>query len=279
MSVIPHRFGKAVVALSASLLLSTTAAAQAPHPSWDSGKWQLGAALYAYLPSIGGTVSFPVADGGASINVDADTLIDALKFTFMGSFEAHNGRWGVFTDVLYIDLGGSKSNTREFSIGNVELPASTTADLDLNLKGFIWTLAGEYRVASDAAWTVDVLAGARLFALKPTLGWSINGELGPIGFPVASGSKEIKQDVWDGIVGLRGRYAFGENRAWFIPFYFDVGTGESDVTWQGAAGIGYNFSWGSAAVMWRYLDYQFKSGKAIEEMNFSGPLIGAAFRW
>ena len=211
--------------LSRQSLLSTTAVAQTPQASWESGTWQFAATVYAFLPSIGGSVDFPVASGGASINVDADKIIGGLNFTFMGTFEAHNGRWGVFTDVLYLDVGGSKSNTRDFSIGRIGLPASTTANLDLDLKGFIWTLAGEYRVVSDPAWTVDMLAGARLFAVKPTLGWSINGELGPIGFPVGSGSKEISQDVWDGIIGVKGRYAFGDNRAWFMPFYLDVGTG------------------------------------------------------
>ena len=128
MSVsILQKFRTAGLALSASVFLSTTAAAQAPQASWESGKWQFGATLYAYLPSIGGNVTFPVASGGASINVDADTIIDSLKFTFMGSFDAHNGRWGVFTDVLYLNVGGGKSNTRDFSIGRIELPASTTA--------------------------------------------------------------------------------------------------------------------------------------------------------
>ena len=71
---------------------------------------------------------------------------------------------------LYLDLGGSKSKTRDFSIGNIEIPASTTADLSLDLKGTIWTVAGEYRVVSDPASTVDVVAGARYFGIKPTLG-------------------------------------------------------------------------------------------------------------
>ena len=267
------------VALSAGLMLSAPAAAQASQAGWGSGAWKYDATLYAFLPSIGGSMAFPVGSGGASIGVDADTLIDGLNFTFMGSLGAHNGRWGVFTDVLYLDVGGNKSNTREFSVGRPEIPAGTSANLDLNLKGFIWTLAGEYRLVSDPAWTVDVLAGARLFAVKPTLDWSINGDLGPIEFPVGSGSKEIEENVWDGIIGVRGRYSFGQNRAWFVPFYLDVGTGQSDVTWQGSAGLGYDFRWGSLFATWRYLDYQFESGNALESMNFSGPVLGVTFRW
>ena len=274
-----RKLSPAVLALSAGFLLPTLAAAQATQPGWESGKWQFAATLYAYLPSIGGKIAFPVDAGGASINVDADAIIDNLNFTFMGAFDAHNGRWGVFTDLLYLDVSGSSSNTREFSIGRIGLPASTTADLSLDLKGLVWSLAGEYRVVSDAAWTVDVLAGARLFDVKPTLGWSINGDLGPISIPSRSGSKEVDESVWDGIVGVKGRYRFGENRAWFVPFYLDVGTGQSDLTWQGATGVGYSFRWGDALAMWRYLDYNFKSGKVIEDMSFNGPMLGVTFRW
>ena len=221
----------------------------------------------------------PASTGGASINVDADTILSNLKMTFMGTLDVHNGRWGAFTDVLYLDIGGSKSNTRDFSIGNIGLPASTTADLNLDLKGTIWTVAGEYRVISDPATKVDLLAGARLFNIKPTLGWSIHGDLGPIPGPGRSGSKEIDESVWDGIVGVKGRYAFGDNRAWYVPFYFDIGTGQSDLTWQAAGGIGYTYRWGSVFAMWRYLDYNFKSGKDLEDMNFNGPMLGVAFQW
>ena len=48
----------------------------------------------------------------------------------MGSFDAHNGRWGVFTDFLYLNLGANKQQSREFTIGGAEIPAGTTADLD-----------------------------------------------------------------------------------------------------------------------------------------------------
>jgi hypothetical protein len=271
------QLGAAALALAAALL-PTTAAAQYAQPG-TPGRWQYAATIYAYLPSLGGSMSVPVNTGGSSINVNTDTLIDSLKMAFMGSLDAHNGRWGMFTDVLYMDLGGDKSNTRDFSIGTIGLPATTTADLKLDLKGTIWTIAGEYRVASDPAWKVDLLAGARYFGLKPTLNWSIYGDLGTIPAPGRSGSKEIDETVWDGIVGVKGAYAFGAERRWSVPFYFDIGTGQSDLTWQAAAGIAYSYHWGDLIAMWRYVDYNFKSGKALQDMNFNGPMFGATFRW
>jgi hypothetical protein len=132
------------------------------------GPWKYTAPINLYLPTIGGSSSFPPE--GSPINVTVDQILDALKMTFMGTFDAHNGRWGVLTDLVYVDLGGSKSSSRDFAIGNIGLPGGTTADLDLDYKARVWTVAGEYRVASDPSLTVDLVAGARLFAPAPASG-------------------------------------------------------------------------------------------------------------
>jgi hypothetical protein len=271
--------GMAALTVAAAALLPNSAAAQSTQAAWETGKWQFSAILYAYLPTIDGSLTIPPDPSSPSINVDAGTIIDNLKFTFMGTFDAHNGRWGVFTDLLYLNVGGDQSKTRDLIIGGGRLPASATADLSLDLKGTVWTIAGEYRVVSDPAWTMDVLAGARLFNVKPTIGWSLNGDLGPLVLPGRSGSKEESVGNWDGIVGVKGAYRFGQNRDWYVPYYLDVGTGQSDLTWQGMIGLGYSFKWGDLLAAWRYLDYNFKSGEAINDMNFNGPMFGVAFHW
>ena len=239
--------GAMILCIGAGALMPVSAGAQSTPAPWDSGKWQFAATLYGYFPDIGGKLSFPVSTGGSSINVNANTLIDSLKFAFMGAFDAHNGKWGVFTDVLYLDVSGSKSQIRDFSLGQGNLPASTTADFNLGLKGTVWTLAGEYRVASDPAWTTDVLVGARMLGVKPKLDWSFNGDLGQTPVVDRSGSKEISDTLWDGIVGVKGRYAFGEDRRWGVPFYADVGTGQTQLTWQAAIGLSYSYQWATSS--------------------------------
>jgi hypothetical protein len=64
-----------------------------------------------------------------------------------------------------------------------------------------------------------------------------------------------------------------------VPYYLDVGTGESSLTWQALAGIGYSYQWGDLVAAWRHIDYDMKSGKKIENMSFNGPSISAVFRW
>jgi hypothetical protein len=257
---------------TATAVLPQSAAAQM------SDEWRFNAVIYGYFPDIGGKSTFPPRDGGSSIDVDASKIINALKFTFMGTFEAEKGRWGFLTDILYMDLGGSKSATRDLTIGHVTLPAGVTANASLDIKGTVWELAGKYRAVSDPGVTVDLLAGARMLDYKQTLNWEFSADLGP-NQPSRTGSSEIKKTFWDGIVGVKGRFAFGDNREWFVPYYADVGTGDSDVTWQIFGGVGYAFKWGDVVAGWRYLDYNFKSGGVFEDANFNGPLVGVAFHW
>lgn len=94
-----------------------------------------------------------------------------------------------------------------------------------------------------------------------------------------TGSTEVSDTITDGIIGAKGRFMFGDERKWFAPRYVDIGTGQSDLTWQAVGGIGYKFGWGQVFGVWRYLDYNFKSSAEIEDVDFNGPAIGVAFNW
>lgn len=273
----PTRLSCTATLLAGCLLAPAAALAQSA--GGPSRPWQTSATVYLYLPSVSGQTSYPVDSGGGPINVPADQILDNLKMTFMGSLDTHNGRWGAFTDVIYFDLGNHKTQSRDFTIGNSGLPAGTTADIGLDLKAWVWTLAGEYRVASAPGLTVDVIGGARMLDLTQRLDWSISGDLGSLTTAGRSGTAEVSQTLWDGIVGVKGRYSFGARREWSMPFYLDVGTGQSNRTWQAAAGIGYAFQWGEVSALYRYLDYDLKSGNAVESARFNGPMVGATFRW
>jgi hypothetical protein len=255
-----------------STLIPASASAQA------TDKWEYGAVIYGWLPTIGGKTAFPPATGGSDINVDVDTILDHLKFTFMGSFEARKGQWGAFTDLIYLNVGGSKSQTRDVNIGGLPLPGGVTADLNLDIKSTIWTIAGEYRVATQPTAQVDVLAGARLADIRQTLGWNFSADLGPFN-PSRSGNKDINISKWDAIVGAKGRVAIPGSPEWFAPWYVDVGTGQTDLMWQAIGGVGYAFKWGEVIAAWRYMDYKFKSGSPIEKLTLNGPALGVAFHW
>jgi len=270
----------AAAALLGALLPSTGVAQVAPTslPAQASG-WHYTATIYGYLPSVDGTSAFPADGSGTRLNLDGSKILDRLKVFAMATGGAHNGTWGVFTDVIYLKFEGSQAASRDFTIGNAGLPADASAAFDWELRGTAWTLAGEYRVASAPSFTLDVLAGARLLDTQQHLRWNISGSLGPLDPLARSGEVTTGDTVWDAIVGVKGRYAFGQDRQWAVPFYLDVGAGESQSTQQAAAGLAYQFGWGEITAMWRYLRYNTKSGAVLQDIRFSGPLIGATFRW
>ncbi|MEJ5990460.1 hypothetical protein WG902_10700 [Ramlibacter sp. PS3R-8] len=258
------------LAVAAVALAGLQPALSAAQSDLAAGPWRYRASVYGFLPTFEGTSRYPT--GGSSIEVNTS---DDFKAAFMGSLDAHNGRWGVFTDFMYLNLGDEKQGSRDFTIGGA-LPAGTTANLDWDLKGTIWTVAGQYRVVSAPALQLDVLAGARMAHLETSLNYAITGSLG--GLPPASraGSLGHSETLWDGIVGVKGRYVLGDGR-WSVPLYLDVGTGSSKLTWQAAAGVAYSFSWGELSLLYRHLAYEMKSGKTLQDVSFSGPQLGVAF--
>lgn len=263
--------------LAPALLSLAAAAAPVAAQSPGNNAWQFEASIYGWFPAISGTTSFPPGGGGPSIDVSMGDVIDALKFAFMGNVGMRLGQWGLWTDLVYADFGVSRGGSRHFELGGHPLPAGISADLDLDLKSWIWTLAGTYRLKDDSEGAMDVLFGARMLDMTNGLSWNIQGNGGNL--PPRSGFKEVGVTNWDGIVGLKGRALLGTDRTWFIPFYVDVGAGESKFTWQVNAGIGYRFDWGALVASWRYLDYDFKSGSHVSDLSFNGPLIGASFNF
>ena len=246
-----------------------------------SDDWQWAVTIYGWLPDITGDTHFPAAPGGPtdgpSIDVSGGDILDALKFAFLSALEVRKGRWGVATDVIYLDMGATKSNTRNLRVGGNDLPASVTANADLDITSWVWTTVGTYRVIDQPAHSLELLAGARLLDVSQTLTWHFDGDIGSLPLPGRDGKSEVGNDLWDGIIGVRGRINFGTNRTWFVPYYLDVGTGDSDSTLQAMAGVGYVFSWGEIKAGWRYLDYDLEA--PIESLTTSGPQIGATFRF
>lgn len=263
----------------APAMVGATLAFALPTHAQTPEDWRFQAALNVYLPDIGGSTTFPQGGAGSDVTLDAGTILENLKMTFMGSFEASRGRWGVFSDVLYMDIGHTRSNFHELSIGGLPLPAGATAKADYDMKGWVWTLGGVWHLSSDAASRVDLIVGARLLDIEQTLDWELTGNVGSIALPGRAGSAQVTLSNWDAIVGVKGRMAFGEGRKWFAPYYADIGSGDSDLTWQAMGGIGYAFQWGELVGAWRYVDYDMKAGNNVQSLTFSGPMVSVVFRW
>jgi hypothetical protein len=268
-----HMAAIGATVLTGSFLLSGTASAQEANDDWS-----FRATLYGYFPDIGGKTSFPA--GGTEIDISADDLISNAELVAMAAFEVQKGRWGSFFDAIYMDIGNSKAGTSSLQIGDgVQLPPGITADVSLDIEAWVLTLAGTYRAIATPQSTLDLFVGARLLSAEGELGYAFNTDFGPFSGPARQGSGASSKDYLDGIAGIKGQLNFGADNDWFARYYLDAGTGDSDRTWQGIAGVGYGFGRGEVIVAWRHLDYEFKSDSSIESLDFDGPAVGVSFRW
>lgn len=270
----PYTAPTAALALAGSLTLASTAAlAQSADDDW-----RFRATGYVFVPDVTASALFPTG-AEREMTIQSDTLLENTDLAVMGAFEVQKGRWGAFVDMLYFNVSPQKSGSREVAIDGVPLPVDVTADLDADIRLVITTMAGTVRVVSTPAVTFDAFGGARFLAAKATLDFTLSAAVGGLGGPSRSGSSEIEDHAWDAIGGVKGRVTFGPNRRFFVPFYVDAGAGESDLTWQALAGVGYAFGWGEVIGGWRYLDYDMKAERRLDSITFNGPIAGVGFRW
>ena len=256
-------------AIAATVLVATAAVLPAGPVEAASrgGGWQNSFTLYGWLPSMDGELKYDLG-GDDSASVDGGDILDALNMTFMGTFETRKGRWSLLADLIYLDLG-SKDSSR------VSLPGggSIETEVDLALDGWQFGLYGGYNIYDTPKASLDILAGLRYLSIDTDAELDIDG---PLDLNLPSARLSASTEVWDGVVGVRGRASINDN--WFVPYYADVGTGDSELTWQAMAGIGYAAGWGDVVLVYRHLAWDQGDDGLLQELSFSGPALAFKFR-
>ena len=274
------------VGLALMTLVTISLPAYAEEPV-HADKWTFAVRPYLWAPSITGTLKYdvpPTGDGAANVDFAAYVL-ENLNMALMLTVEARKGDWSVLTDVVYLDVESGDAEVKSVSFtgpgGLVEVSAGANLDTKATLRGVLWELAGACTVARGGNSSLDLLAGFRYLGLEAGTDWQLSGSItgpGPGQSFARSGSASARVDLWDGIIGVRGRVGLGDSR-WGIPYYLDVGAGTSALTWQGVAGIDYRFHWGDLQLSYRHLYYDMEGDKLLQNVSFSGPAIGVNFRF
>lgn len=264
------------IALALCLLVPGIATAQSAEP--DASEWQFRTYSYVFFPQIKGDLHV-ATPAGNDFSVGADDLVKNSRFTWMGGVEAQKGRWGMFGDLIYMNVGDSIENSPTIGQGSLPLPPGVTANAKLDVEATLLTIAANYRALATPENTFDVFAGTRELDATGELEWQFNTPVGPLPPPLGQGKGKAGKEGWDGIVGVKGKHSFGAAKKWFIPYYVDAGTGSSDLTWQASTGIGYAARWGETFLVWRHVNYDFGNDRQIENLQFSGPAMGVAFSW
>jgi hypothetical protein len=228
--------------------------------------WQYSGTLYFWAAGIKGETA-----RGAEVDVGFDTLLENLNMTFMGALEAKRGRWSLLADVVYLNVGANDAGTvpvpvQPGAVAQVDVSASVKS------RGWVISLLGAYNVLATPQASLDVLAGARYMELS--LGFDLRAE-----GPLRSVAKDVSamETSWDGVVGIKGHVNLSDR--WYLPYYVDVGTGQSDLTWQAFGGVGYSFDWGDVSLVYRKIAGELDSDSKLDNIDYSGPVLSATWRF
>jgi hypothetical protein len=202
--------------------------------------WTFALTPYAWLPNANGTLRF--APPGSAIppaGLGPNDPLEHLQLALMAAFEARKADWAIVADFIHLDFAKDSAS----------------------LKGLVWQVAASRALGERGS--LEALGGLRSLVVEASLD---------------SAGVAQERTLSDAIVGVRGRIHTSEGR-WYFPYYLDAGAGSSSFTWQGFAGVGYSFKWGEALLTYRHLHYEQGGDKLVQRLDFSGPAVGATFRF
>jgi len=276
-----------------------------PQPRIESS-WTFTITPYAWLTNLNG--SSTVANQTKDIDV---TFVDLMRHAeipkdlieLSGFFEARNGRFSIFSDIVYQKIAVSQDagGSRTLSINGIPV---AVASGQINASAKFQMLIAEFSAAYEVAkWQSAVLPGVTAFDLYAggrvwwqradlDLGADLGfAGLGPFGL-TRSGGRVIAQsgDVsWvDPLIGARLRHQFAPGQDLMIRADvggFDVG---SRFSWQAIAAYNFQFaktSYGTWSGMLgykaQYADYSQGAGVTYYRYAITehGPILGVSLRF
>ncbi len=255
-----------MIMMALALTVNTTA-----HAGETSG-WQHRIVIYGWFPDLSGTLNYDIPGSEDGVGADASDLVDALDAVFMGAYEGRKEKWSLKADILYLDLSNSEQDSVSIPIGPGQPRRQVGAEQSMT--AWVLGLYGGYNLLHTDKATLDVMAGLRYLDVDSEAELHISGPLPPT-LPSRKLSRSV--GLWDGIVGVKGRFDLNEN--WYLPYHLDIGAGDSDLTWQALGGVGYRFNWGDVLLAYRHLYYDQGDSGFLKDLEFSGPALGVNFNF
>ncbi|PRY26077.1 hypothetical protein CLV78_101170 [Aliiruegeria haliotis] len=248
-----NRFLCTAVAAALSTM-APMASAQGTSPYAGTNDWVYELKLYLWGTEIKETA------GGKELAIGFDKIVENLNFALMGALVAFRDPWLVFGEFSYAHL--TKDGDRSFALAPGEPAGGIDAFGDVDIKERIFSFGGGYKLAQTDSYQLYGTFGARYLNLDTD-------------FQVDANAQSFKfsdsASYWDAVVGLNGRAMINEN--WFVPFNFDIGTGQSDMTWQALVGIGYEYGRGDVVFGYREMDWDLPEDEFVTSYNKAGPFL------
>lgn len=247
---------KAMLPICLSICVAGSAIAADANPLDDGWNFTL-SPLFLWGMNIDGTSEIGPVKAPLELTF-TDDIFENLSAVFTIHFEARKGDFTLFAEYQYVDLEPS-------------VEVSSIVNADISFKDQMGELGVAYKVASFGINDLEVLGGARYTRQD----MEVNLNPGPAPINVT--------EYWlDGFAGLRIFTHISDN--WTFIGRGDIGAGGSDFIWNLVAMFDYQFKdWGSAFVGYKWMDYDYDSGKGFDHYGYDalqqGPLAGLSFHW
>lgn len=263
-----------VLAVAASIgaighLPADAADVQERQPAEPTDSWRLAVAPYLWGAGLNGDIGL---FGREPVHVDMSfgDIFRNLKFGGMVVAELSNGTWGIFGDLIYVKIRDDESITR--TIRGFPM----TLDAKVETSSFTGTLMGEYRAYSSDTFSLDAMAGVRIWSVDNRIDASLTAGGPPLAaFSGSDGSAWI-----DPMVGGKLRFDTGTPvylTAWGMIGGFGAG---SDISWDVLGGVGYQWNdWLSTVAGYRALGVDYQNDGFVYDVVQQGPFLGAVMRF
>jgi opacity protein-like surface antigen len=240
-----------------ALALVTPARADDASPAQDHAGWQVSFTPYVWAAGVSGDIELPT--GGEPLEFDRSITSD-LKFAFMGALNVEHGDLVVFLSGNYLSLR---------SVSN-DIDAPAHLDGEVQTKLLETTPLVGYKLVNAGDTSFELLGGARIVSLK-----------NDIHLELPQGQLDTQRDRWTAAPVVASRFKTSLGGPWGLSLYGDVGgLTELDLTWQLLAAV--NYRWGERWTLgagYRYLSLRSDKPSATIDARFSGPLLGATYRF
>jgi hypothetical protein len=249
---------RALIAASTATCVLSSGQAEAQ----TSDGWQVSfVPLYFWATTLDGQLS--AGPASVPIALDFSDAVDHLGGALSFHLEAVRGRWGVLTDLNFIQLASSA----DFAVGPVQ-----DVQGDFELDNIMFEVAALYLV--NEARRFAVIGGLRTYTLAPKIAFT--GSLAGLATPIDT--SQTSPNAFGGVV-----FRPSITEKWMFIGRADVGGGDADVTWSAVAGLEYRFRpWGGLEFGYKALgiDVEGDSSELRQyDVTHHGPIVGIRFHW
>ncbi|MEX1348142.1 MAG: hypothetical protein AB1Z31_10455 [Desulfobacterales bacterium] len=255
-----------IIPIAGLMLAACVSSVSAEEKPAANSSWEFQVAPYMWFISLEGDVT--VKGQESDIDLNFSDIWDELNIAAMLTFDARKGKWGIFGDTIYANLGKSKK------VGGIKI--DPTVKLARLAVGGSYQL-GTWRLSDTAGKDGPSVTVDGMFGISYTY---LDIDLDLKGIGDASGD----QDWFDPLIGVRAFFDLSER--WTLALNGNVGGFGigSDFAWGAMGTIGYRFrlfseknnarvAGGYRAI---YQDYKDGSGddKFEWDVTFHGPILG-----